>query len=66
MERGQTVSLVEPVRIVSLFVTGLHGIAFHALLILIALHGLFHLLHPFLLKDCALRIMVPKLLHKYL
>ncbi|AFO88090.1 cytochrome B [Phaeobacter inhibens] len=44
----------------------LHEIAFDALLIAIVLHGIFHLWRHFLLKDNALRIMVPKLLHKYL
>ncbi|MFV1602364.1 MULTISPECIES: cytochrome b/b6 domain-containing protein [unclassified Phaeobacter] len=44
----------------------LHELAFDALLIVIVLHGLFHLWRHFLLKDNALRIMVPKLLHRYL
>ncbi|MFU1684107.1 cytochrome b [Phaeobacter piscinae] len=43
-----------------------HEIAFDTLLIVIVLHGVFHLWRHFLLKDNALRIMVPKLLHKYL
>ncbi|EEB71452.1 cytochrome B561 [Ruegeria sp. R11] len=44
----------------------LHEIAFDALLVAIVLHAVFHLWRHFLLKDNALRIMVPKVLHKYL
>ncbi|KXF90874.1 cytochrome b [Phaeobacter inhibens] len=44
----------------------LHEIAFDTLLVAIVLHGIFHLWRHFMLKDNALRIMVPKLLHKYL
>ncbi len=44
----------------------LHEIAFDALLILIIAHGIFHLWRHFLLKDNALRIMAPKVLHRYL
>jgi len=43
-----------------------HEIAFDALLVLIVGHILFHLWRHFLIRDNALRIMVPKLLHKYL
>lgn len=43
-----------------------HEIAFNALLTVIVLHILFHLWRHFRLKDNALRIMVPKALHRYL
>ncbi len=44
----------------------LHEITFNILLVLIGFHALFHLWRHFGLKDNALRIMVPKPLHKYL
>ncbi len=44
----------------------LHELAFNALLAVIIAHALFHLWRHFLLKDNALRIMVPRVLHKYL
>ena len=44
----------------------LHEIIFNALLAAILLHAAFHLWRHYLLKDNALRIMVPKALHKYL
>lgn len=44
----------------------IHEIAFDALILLIVLHVAFHLWRHFLLKDNALRIMMPKFLHKYL
>lgn len=46
--------------------TEIHEIVFNALIIVIVAHALFHLWRHFLLKDNALRIMVPKALHKYL
>lgn len=48
------------------FAEEVHELAFNALLAVIVLHGIFHLWRHFLLKDNALRIMVPRLLHKYL
>ncbi|MCT4554128.1 MAG: cytochrome b/b6 domain-containing protein [Pelagimonas sp.] len=44
----------------------IHEIAFDALMILIVAHLLFHVWRHFWLKDNALRIMVPKPLHKWL
>ena len=44
----------------------LHEIVFNLLLAGIVLHAAFHLWRHFLLKDNALRIMVPKAMHKYL
>lgn len=44
----------------------IHAVAFNALLVLIVVHAVFHLWRHFLLKDNALRIMLPKALHKYL
>ncbi|WP_406648808.1 cytochrome b/b6 domain-containing protein [Aliisedimentitalea scapharcae] len=44
----------------------IHEIAFDALLVLIVAHIVFHLWRHFLVRDNALRIMVPKALHKYL
>lgn len=46
--------------------TELHEIIFDALVIVIGVHGVFHIWRHFGLKDNALRIMVPKVLHKYL
>lgn len=43
-----------------------HEIAFNTLLVLIIAHIAFHLWRHFVLKDNALRIMVPRALHKYL
>ena len=43
-----------------------HEIAFDALIVLVVLHALFHLWRQFLLKDNALRIMLPKVLHKHI
>ena len=48
------------------FAEEVHELAFNALLAVIVLHAIFHLWRHFLLKDNALRIMVPRLLHKYL
>lgn len=44
----------------------LHEIVFNGLIIVIVIHALFHLWRHYLLKDNALRIMAPKVLHKYL
>ena len=44
----------------------LHEIIFNVLLAAIVLHAAFHLWRHFGLKDNALRIMVPRALHKYL
>ena len=46
--------------------TEIHEIVFDALIIVIVAHAIFHLWRHYLLKDNALRIMVPKALHKYL
>ncbi|MFT7311281.1 MAG: cytochrome b561 [Paracoccaceae bacterium] len=43
-----------------------HEIVFDALIVLIIGHALFHVWRHFWIKDNALRIMVPKRLHKYL
>lgn len=43
-----------------------HEIVFDALIIVIVGHALFHLWRHFILKDNALRIMVPRILHRYL
>lgn len=47
-------------------VTEVHEILFDGMIFLIVAHALFHIWRHVLLKDNALRIMVPKLLHKYL
>ena len=47
-------------------VTEIHEIVFDGMIFLIVAHALFHIWRHLLLKDNALRIMVPKLLHKYL
>lgn len=47
-------------------VTGLHEILFNLVIAAIVLHAAFHLWRHYLLRDNALRIMVPKALHKYL
>ena len=44
----------------------LHELAFDVMLIAIALHVAFHLWRHYAVRDNALRIMAPKLLHKYL
>ena len=44
----------------------LHEIVFNAVILLIVTHTLFHVWRHYWLKDNALRIMVPKVLHKYL
>lgn len=44
----------------------LHDLVFNAVILLIGAHVIFHLWRHFLLKDNALRIMLPKILHKYL
>ncbi len=44
----------------------IHEIVFDALIIVILAHAAFHLWRHFWLKDNALRIMVPKALHRYL
>ncbi len=43
-----------------------HEIVFNGLIVLIVLHVIFHLWRHFMLKDNALRIMVPRIFHKYL
>lgn len=48
------------------FAENIHEIAFDAFFVLILAHAGFHLWRHFGLKDNALRIMVPKALHKYL
>ncbi|WP_371168378.1 cytochrome b [Aliiroseovarius sp. 2305UL8-7] len=48
------------------FTEEIHEIAFDALVVLIVAHAGFHLWRHFMLKDNALRIMVPKMLHRYL
>jgi len=44
----------------------IHEIAFDLMMIAVVLHAVFHLWRHFGLRDNALRIMVPKVLHKYL
>lgn len=44
----------------------LHEITFNTLMVLIVAHALFHIWRHIRLKDNALRIMMPKALHKYL
>lgn len=44
----------------------LHEIAFNALIAIIVVHTLFHVWRHFWLKDNALRIMVPRILHRWL
>lgn len=44
----------------------LHELVFNGLLFVIVLHVAFHLWRHFVLRDNALRIMVPKSLHRYL
>lgn len=46
--------------------TEIHEIIFDGMILLIVAHALFHIWRHVLLKDNALRIMVPKILHKYL
>lgn len=48
------------------FAEEVHEIAFDAMMIAIVAHVAFHLWRHFLLKDNALRVMVPRILHKYL
>ena len=48
------------------FAEEVHEIAFDGLLVLIVAHTVFHLWRHFMLKDNALRIITPKILHKYL
>lgn len=48
------------------FLEEIHEISFDALIIGIVLHGVFHIWRHYALKDNALRIMAPKVLHKYL
>ena len=48
------------------FLEEIHEIAFDALIIGIVLHAVFHIWRHYWLKDNALRIMAPKILHKYL
>ena len=48
------------------FAEEVHELVFNVLLFVIVAHVIFHLWRHFLLKDNALRIMVPKALHKYL
>ncbi len=43
-----------------------HEIAFDALLIVLVLHVAFHLWRHYIVRDNALRIMAPKVLHRYL
>lgn len=44
----------------------IHAIVFNATLVLISVHALFHIWRHFRLRDNALRLMVPKMLHRYL
>ncbi len=44
----------------------IHEVVFDGLIIVIVLHALFHLWRHFLLKDNALRIMIPRALHRFL
>jgi len=44
----------------------IHEVAFNVILAVIVSHALFHLWRHFGLKDNALRIMLPRVLHKYL
>ncbi|WP_166418420.1 cytochrome b [Cochlodiniinecator piscidefendens] len=48
------------------FAEEIHEIAFDGFMILIGFHIAFHVWRHFWLKDNALRIMVPKILHRYL
>lgn len=48
------------------FATEIHEIVFDALIILIVLHAVFHIWRHIRLKDNALRIMFPKILHRWL
>jgi superoxide oxidase len=48
------------------FVQEVHELLFDGLILLIAVHIAFHLWRHFWLKDNALRIMIPRILHKYL
>jgi len=48
------------------FFEDMHELAFNVLIAMIVAHAAFHLWRHFWLKDNALRIMVPKLLHKWL
>lgn len=48
------------------FATEIHEIVFDALIVLIIVHALFHIWRHLRLKDNALRIMVPKILHRWL
>lgn len=48
------------------FMQEMHELAFNTLIALIIAHTLFHLWRHFMLKNNALRITVPKALHKYL
>lgn len=48
------------------FLQEVHELAFNGLIALIVVHTLFHLWRHYLLKDNALRIMVPRRFHKYL
>jgi len=48
------------------FATEIHEIVFDALIILIVLHAVFHIWRHVRLKDNALRIMFPKILHRWL
>lgn len=48
------------------FAEEVHEIVFNALIILVVAHTIFHVWRHFWLRDNALRIMVPKVLHKYL
>lgn len=48
------------------FLQEVHELVFNGLIALIVVHTVFHLWRHFILKDNALRIMVPQMLHKYL
>ena len=48
------------------FLQDVHELVFNGLITIIVVHTVFHLWRHFILKDNALRIMVPKVLHKYL
>jgi len=53
-------------KVVYEFLQEVHELVFNGLITLIIVHTVFHLWRHFLLKDNALRIMVPRMLHKYL
>ncbi|MFO8126622.1 cytochrome b/b6 domain-containing protein [Yoonia sp.] len=48
------------------FIGKVHEIEFYALAVIAGMHALFHLWRHFRLRDNALRIMAPKILHRFL